>query len=470
VKKLWDSVLVFAKTRRTLFVGGLIVTIIIAAVTLGGHPSKLVTLTVHPGDFVQEVSVSGKVVAADDVDLGFSQAGRVANVYVGVGDHTYAGELLAEVENGDLRASLEAEQATLASLRAGAPPEEVAVAEAEVESDRAARDDAVRDADTAATNAITNIDQFISNPRGTNPQLTFSTSDSQIKSALEAGRAAIEPKLVAGHVALADVTAILANASAALARGIPGSVTQATLDGYIAAIATAKTSVNAAASALTNTNAALNTAEKNLLLKKAGATSNDIAAEEARVNEAEANLQKTMIVAPFAGTITVVGAKVGAALGINSPALSIIGSDLQIESYVPEVNIALVAVSNPASATLDAYGTSVDFPAAVASIDPAETLRDGVSTYRTILTFVTKDTRLRAGMTANVRITTDLKQGVIAVPEGVVTTRDGKKYVTIETGNTTADREVTTGELSSTGTLEVTSGLADGDMVVIPPK
>lgn len=453
---------------KKIYAGVAVVAVVVAFFVFRDNGTEPATLTVHPGDFVQEVSVSGKVVAAKDVDLGFSVGGRVAGVYARVGDFVGAGRVLAEIENGDLRASLEAEQAELASLKAGARPEEVAVAEADVVSARLALADAQEDAATAAANAVADIDQFISNPRSPNPQLTFSTSDSQIKNAVEAGRAVIEPALAVGHADLADVSTLLKNASAALARAIPsGSITQAIVDGYISDVAGAKTSVNAAAAALTSVSAALVSAEKTLILKKAGASKEDIDAQQARVRGAEAALAKTLIVAPFSGVVTDVDAKVGATLSASASALSLIGSDFQIESYVPEVNVALVTVGNPATATLDAYGTEVPFLAKVASIDPAETLRDGVSTYRTILAFTDKDPRIRAGMTANVRITTAERADIIAVPQGVVKARDGKKFVAVQADGVT-DREVVTGMLSSTGEVEILSGLVDGDVVIIP--
>lgn len=454
---------------KKFWIVGLVAVAAIAFFVFRGAESAPETLTVHPTVFVQEVSVSGKVVAGSSVDLGFSTGGRVAHVYTKVGDRVSAGTLLAEVENGDVRAALEVARATLASLKAGTRPEEVAVAEAEVTSTRAALADAERDAYTAAANAITDIDQFISNPRSANPQLIFSTTDSQAKTAVEAGRAAIEPALAAGTVKLDEVATLLARASAALARAIPsGAITQTILDGYIADTATARTSVDAAASSVTSTTAALTAAEKNLTLQRAPATAEDLAIEEARVRKAEADLKKTMIIAPFSGTVTDVDAKVGATLSATAPALSLIGSDLEIESYVPEVNVALIAVGNPAAVTLDAYGAEVTFSATVGSIDPAETLRDGVSTYRSILAFNAPDVRIRAGMTANVRVTTLHKEQVIAIPQGLVVVKDGTKIVRItEDGKTTLERIVTTGALSSKGEIEIVSGLSDGDRVVV---
>src|SRR3989344_2333659 len=71
------------------------------------------TLLIHKENFKQEVSVSGKVIAAQSVELGFAQGGRIARVYVKVGDTIAEGGLIAEVENGDLRAAVMQKQAAL---------------------------------------------------------------------------------------------------------------------------------------------------------------------------------------------------------------------------------------------------------------------------------------------------------------------------------------------------------------------
>ena len=52
---------------------------------------------------------------------------------------------------------------------------------------------------------------------------------------------------------------------------------------------------------------------------------------------------------------------------------------------MPEADIAKVAIGDLASSTLDAYGSYVDFPAQVTMIDPAETVIEGVPTYKVTL-------------------------------------------------------------------------------------
>jgi multidrug efflux pump subunit AcrA (membrane-fusion protein) len=107
-------------------------------VVQNGSPTEEV-LTVAQQEFVQSVSVSGKVEAVKDVDLGFAQGGRVGRVLATVGSRVEQGSVLAETENGDIvalvqqrEASLQVAEAELASLLVGTRKEEIAVAEADV--------------------------------------------------------------------------------------------------------------------------------------------------------------------------------------------------------------------------------------------------------------------------------------------------------------------------------------------------
>jgi HlyD family secretion protein len=474
------------------------------------------TMIARRGDFLQQVSVSGKVVPAQSVDLAFSETGRVAAVSAAVGGRVARGAVLAAIENGDVaadvlqkRAGRDAAQARLDAVRAGTRPEEIAVMESEVASAAAASTqanralaDAVRGAYTQSDDAVRRrVDQFVSNPRSSSPQLNFTTPDSRLKTDIEAWRLAMEALLngwkddmdaladgdggaVLRHVDTATanlgrVRELLDVAALAVNTLTPNvNFTQTVIDGYRADITTARANINTAAATLTSSVAAqksasatLATAEKNLTLQKAGPTPESIAENEAEVKAADADLQraeaeyrKTIIIAPFSGTVTRVDAKVGAIASSNASAISLISADtLQIESYIPEVQAPLVRVGNDAVATMDAYGPGAPFAVTVASADPAETVRDGVSTYRVVLQFAARDERIRPGMTATVVITTEKKSGVIAIPQGMVIRRDGRTLVRVREGDAVVERLVETGSVSSMGTIEIVSGLNDGD-------
>ena len=475
-------------------------------------------LVAKKGDFLQQVSISGKVVAAKSVDLSFVQGGRVTKVLAKVGGDVKAGDTLAETENADLSATyhqkqaiLESQLATLQALKNGTRPEQIAVSESGVQSAktsvtqaRQALIEAMYDAYSTSEDAIrTKVDQFIINPRTSAPQVTFSSSNAQLEDTVEAGRVSIEallaewkamlpsltadaePAVAVGRVQdyLGRIAAFLGTSNLLVNAGVPyETISQTTLSGYGASIAIARDNINSALASFTAAvtaekaaTSALATAEKNLLLTKAGPVKADIDAQAAQVKaaravveDAKAQLEKTLIEAPFDGVVTVVDAKVGEIAQANTPKISMNSKGaFQIESYIPEINISLIAVNDIADVTLDAYGENERFQTKVVSIDPAETVRDGVSTYRAILEFVTPDPRVKAGMTANVTVTTDKKSGVISIPQNIVSIREGKRYVPVLLGKTVIEREVTVGGVSSLGTVEILSGLSEGDSVVI---
>lgn len=484
----------------------------------GGNGEEVKTLTVQKGTFLQQVSLSGKVIAAQDVDLGFSQGGRVSRVYVKVGDVVSAGRTLAEVENGDLRASvlqrqaaLETAEAELAAVKSGARPERIAILQSEIDSKTVALTqakqaliEAIQDAYVESESVVRNtFDQFVDNPR-TSPQLKFFVTDGilelrventrldleriltdwQAESAALSGASDLLSATKTAQERLQKVSMLLQDANSALNKGVQSAaVSSADITAYIADIGAARASLNAAISSLTsavtaekNAQAALDVAKKNLTLEQAGGSVEDVAAQLARVKAAEADLQsaraqlsKTIISAPFSGTVTAVEAEVGETVSGGGVAISLIGNGtLQIESFVPEINLALLSVGNTATVTLDAYGSDVPFEAVLSSIDPAETIKDGVSTYRAILVFTGKDERVRPGMTANVSLTTQEKEGVISIPVGAVELREGKAFVKVLSGKETSEREVEVGATSSLGNIEITAGLAEGDVIVLP--
>ena len=86
------------------------------------------------------------------------------------------------------------------------------------------------------------------------------------------------------------------------------------------------------------------------------------------------------------------------------------------------------------------------------------------------LQFPEKDSRIKSGMTANVLITVFRKPNALVVPAGVILEKNGKKFVQVKKDKTIEEREITTGAISSLGRVEVISGLADGESIILNPE
>lgn len=479
-----------------------------------------VTVVVRPETFAQQVSVAGKVIAAQDVSLGFEGSGKVAGVYAKVGDKVNQGQLIASISNADLQANLlqrqaklEAEQAKLNDLKKGKRPEEIAVAQSDVASAQASLDqakesmrDIISDAYTTAEDIVHNkVDQFVQNGRSDNPKLTFVVTDSGTKYDIESSRIKIEATLKVWQnlssnlsggsdivKATADTQSYLSSLNTfllkissvvnALASDSNPGLSQTTIDKYKSDISISRTNLRGAISAVTsgqtmikNGETDLVTAQNRLKLDQAGYVQEDIDAQLAQVKaaqayvaSAQAQIGKTVIVAPFGGVVTRMDLHVGEIVGGGTSGVSLISSArFEVESFVPEVNIASIKLSNNAKISLDAYGDGEKFDAVLTEINPAETIKDGVSTYKIKLQFTTDDERIRPGMTANITISTDQRNGVLAVSPKALVRKNGKAYVMVQSGKEVKEQEVVTGAVSFDGMIEIVSGLRDGDTIVI---
>jgi len=255
--------------------------------------------------------------------------------------------------------------------------------------------------------------------------------------------------------------------------------------------ATNRNNIQAAQTSMNTAQKALDVAKQELALKEAGARPEEIAAQEARIKQAQANLSsaqarlssagadyqgvqadlaKTVLKAPITGVITKVEAKVGEFISSNGAAIGLISEgDYEIEANIPEVDIAKMAPGKTADVTLDAYGDEVIFKAQVTKIDPAETVVEGVATYKVTLQFVEKDERIKSGMTANTEILVESRENVLAVPARAVALREGKKFVKIlpDPKGFAQEIEVETGLWGSEGTVEITKGLTGTETLVL---
>jgi RND family efflux transporter MFP subunit len=180
----------------------------------------------------------------------------------------------------------------------------------------------------------------------------------------------------------------------------------------------------------------------------------------------EVQISKTVLRSPISGVVTKQDAKVGEIAPAGVILVSVISNArYEIEANIPEADIAKIKIGDRAEVTLDAYGSDVIFPATVSKIDPAETIIDGVATYKTTLQFDTNDDRVKPGMTANTDISGQKRIGVLFIPGRAISTKDGVKTVNLVEEAVTREVIVTTGLRGSNGDVEILSGLKEGDRV-----
>jgi len=297
----------------------------------GGSSYQFIPVT--QGPITETVSVTGNTTPMQSVSLGFQNTGTIAHVYYNLGDKVQAGAVIAELNTASLSASLAqaeatvaAQQATLEGLQAGAQPADVAASQAALQVAQqnlanlyASIDDDATSAYTSANDAVrTQINPLFSNGETSQPQLTFSTSNSQAMVSADNLRVAASSELntwqqelssisssptpasgsatlTADLAHLAIIQNLLNTVSTALNSSASFSASQ--LAAYQANVKTALTEVN---TAITNLNtlsqniatqqATVTQAQAQLSVTQAGSTPQAIASQEAQVQEAQAQV------------------------------------------------------------------------------------------------------------------------------------------------------------------------------------
>jgi len=245
-----------------------------------------------------------------------------------------------------------------------------------------------------------------------------------------------------------------------------------------ATLSTAKANRTAAYAALTRS-------------KNNGADDATIASAEAQVATAEANVTSaqqavngTVLTAPIAGTVTAISGAVGSSSSGSSSSSGASGSTgaastgstssssgfisladltkLQINASFAEADATKLKAGQVANITWSALsGTRAT--GKVSAISPTATTANNVNSYAVVIGLDTLPEGVRLGQSTTVAEA----QNVVRIPSTALRTAGGQRTVTVQTAaGQTEDRQVEVG-ITGGGFVEVKSGLAAGDQVVI---
>jgi hypothetical protein len=103
----------------------------------------------------------------------------------------------------------------------------------------------------------------------------------------------------------------------------------------------------------------------------------------------------------------------------------------------------------------------------VTSLDPVATIQQGVPVYGVDVTIDLPSPQVKAGMTGTATVVIASKQGVLTVPNLAIRTSAGRRFLQVLKDGEPVDTDVTFGIANDT-TTEVLSGVAEGDLVVLP--
>lgn len=196
-----------------------------------------------------------------------------------------------------------------------------------------------------------------------------------------------------------------------------------------------------------------------------------LASEQARerVRTLELQMQEGILTAPMSGNISKLDARVGEVATLGQTIARVIKPGAYVlESRVPESDIAKITLGMKASLTFDALSNDDVFEGEVVSVDPAATVVQDVVSYKVKFRSSQKDDRLKEGMTGNIDIETAKRTGVLWVPYRALSKEGVKTYAEVRRSPEVFERvEVITGLEGDEGTIEIISGLAEGEEVTI---
>ena len=171
------------------------------------------------------------------------------------------------------------------------------------------------------------------------------------------------------------------------------------------------------------------------------------------------------VYAPISGSIITVPVKNGTTVSTTS-AITQIGdiSNLQITADIPERYVSFLRNGLKAHVSVEAY-PDVVFDATVTRVSPVV---DSISrTKQIILHFDSRDSRINAGMFAKLILFTMDYSGAVTMPAQSLVTYNDKFFAYVVKDDSTVERrEVTLGE-NVGGTVQIISGLKEGERVVI---
>lgn len=231
------------------------------------------------------------------------------------------------------------------------------------------------------------------------------------------------------------------------------------------AVVLANQQAEQAAGSLVTAKGSLTNAQESLVLAKA------------TLANAQTNLENTRLVAPVSATVAAIANEVGVNAGSttagSSGATGFIVltelSGLQVKASFAEADVVSLQSGQAATFTFDAIANSTA-TGTLLSIAPLSNASTGsVTSYNVTFSLDSAPAEVKPGMTAQVSVVTAQAQGVLAVTSTALTDRGGTYFVTMKptkVGVAGVRKAVTIG-LKGDAATEITSGLKEGDQVVL---
>ncbi|MDQ4075622.1 MAG: HlyD family efflux transporter periplasmic adaptor subunit, partial [Chloroflexota bacterium] len=172
---------------------------------------------------------------------------------------------------------------------------------------------------------------------------------------------------------------------------------------------------------------------------------------------------------PFTCTIATKAATEGEMITSGQPMITLVDlTGFRIEVEVDEIDIGQVRVGDPVTILIDSL-PDTEIVSEIDYVAPVPTISQGVVTYPVrILLDAEAAPGVRVGMTTNVNITTETREGALLVPNRAIEIdrNSGKLFVEKIDGDEVVRTEVQVG-LRNDEVSEITDGISEGDVLLI---
>ncbi|KYC37955.1 efflux transporter periplasmic adaptor subunit [Scytonema hofmannii PCC 7110] len=201
-----------------------------------------------------------------------------------------------------------------------------------------------------------------------------------------------------------------------------------------------------------------------------------VTAARAKIKEIQAQLDASVIRAPFDGIVTQIYADVGAIVTPNaisstttsatSSSILELASGLEVLVDVPEANISQIKVGQKVKLIADSYPNRT-FEGRLLKIAPKAEVEDNVTTFQVRVQLVTGQSYLRSGMNVDAIFISQSTPNALMVPTVAITTRDNHMGVLVaDRQGETRFQPIKVG-VTQDGQTQIIKGLKQGERVFV---
>ncbi|MBZ0295532.1 MAG: efflux RND transporter periplasmic adaptor subunit [Anaerolineae bacterium] len=409
------------------------------------------TYTVQQGTVLITIPATGTMKAREVSNLSFLASGQVDQILVQEGDYVEAGAPLVELKNRSQVITYE--QANLNYEAAVRKYEDLLVVDE--------NDIEIAEANlNSARGSYTSVADSVSDETIAAAELQYEQAQIALQAAQRARNEA-NPDLDEAAVTLMDARIGEASFNAEIARLRLEDLRSAN-QGELGAAG-----------------ARIAQAERQLEQVRAGASEYDVEQAQVAIDQAEAQLDqaklsydRTILTAPFAGTVATINLEPGQRISAGVPVVQLVDvTPMHLSGEIDELDLRQVSVGQPAQVELDAL-PNITLDATVSFLSSSGNTENGLVRYAIELELDASDERIRPGMTAEASIIVEQVPDVIVVPNRYVLQdqEQGTLYVDIlMSDGTVLSRTVTIGTRGDDYT-EILSGLQPGETVAFMPQ